>query len=189
MYNKPVRIDSTIVASRLKIARENKNLSKADVAKTLNIASSSMTYYENGQAIPSIDKLYAFADFYGVTMDWLCGRVNKNEATLKTELDIAEVLLAVLQLEGVELTTEINNTDNKNETAKLVVTSPILNKFFINRFYLNQIKEIYDPQEKSVKECIKLRQEMETTYVNLLDQNELTTKDGSANYNIRRKRN
>ena len=189
MYNKPVRIDSTIVASRLKMARENKNLSKADVAKALNIAPSSMTYYENSQAIPSIDKLYAFADYYGVTMDWLCGRVNKNEATLKTDFDVAELLLAILQFNGVELTTEINNENEKNEIAKLIITSPTLNKFFINRFYLNQIKEIYNLEEKSVKECIKLRQEMETTYANLLEQNKLTIKDGSANYNIRRKRN
>ena len=31
MYNTPVRIDSTIVASRLKMARENKGYSKVEV--------------------------------------------------------------------------------------------------------------------------------------------------------------
>ena len=49
MYNTPVRIDSTIVASRLKMARDNKGFSKAEVAKALNIATSSMTYYEQGR--------------------------------------------------------------------------------------------------------------------------------------------
>ena len=48
-----ITIDSTIVASRLKMARENKNLSKSEVAKALNIATSSMTYYEQGQTLPS----------------------------------------------------------------------------------------------------------------------------------------
>lgn len=69
MYNTPVRIDSTIVASRLKMARENKGYSKVEVAKALNIATSSMTYYEQGKAVPSIDKLYALADYYGVTIE------------------------------------------------------------------------------------------------------------------------
>ena len=115
MYNPPIRIDSTIVASRLRIARENKTLSKTEVAKALNIATSSMTYYEQGKAVPSIDKLYALADYYGVTMDWLCGRVNKNDAVLKTEFDVAEVLLAALQFEGIELDVSDEDVDALNK--------------------------------------------------------------------------
>ena len=141
MYNTPVRIDSTIVASRLKMARENKDLSKTEVAKALNIATSSMTYYEQGKAIPSIDKLYALADYYSITMDSLCGRANNNDAVLKTEFDVAEVLLAVLQFEGIELDVSDEEVDvlNKIEVTKFALTSPFLNKFFVNRFYLNRI--------------------------------------------------
>ena len=192
MYNTPVRIDSTIVASRLKMARENKDLSKTKVAKALNIATSSMTYYEQGKAIPSIDKLYALADYYGITMDWLCGRVNKNDAVLKTEFDVAEVLLAALQFEGIELDVSDEDVDalNKIEVAKLALTSPFLNKFFVNRFYLNRIKENCTSEEtkKAITKVIKTRQEIESMYTKMLEETDLKLKDGQNNMVVRRVR-
>lgn len=191
MYNTPVRIDSTIVASRLKMARENKKLSKADVAKALNIATSSMTYYEQGQTLPSIDKLYALADYYGVTMDWLCGRVNKSDTVLKTEFDVAEILLAALQFEGIELTTEIeSDAFNKIELAKFALSSPFLNQFFVNRFYLNRIKENCTTEEtkQTMLEVVKARQEIESMYTKMLEETDLKLKDGQDNMSVRRDR-
>ena len=192
MYNTPVRIDSTIVASRLKMARENKGYSKVEVAKALNIATSSMTYYEQGKAVPSIDKLYALADYYGVTMDWLCGRVNKNDAVLKTEFDVAEVLLAALQFEGIELDVSDEDVDalNKIEVAKLALTSPFLNKFFVKRFYLNRIKENCTSEEtkKAITKVIKTRQEIESMYTKMLEETDLKLKDGQNNMVVRRVR-
>lgn len=192
MYNTPVRIDSTIVAIRLRIARENKGRSKVEVAKALNIATSSMTYYEQGKAIPSVDKLYALADYYGVTMDWLCGRVNKNDAVLKTEFDVAEVLLAALQFEGIELDVSDEEVDalNKIEVAKFALTSPFLNKFFTNRFYLNRIKENCNSEEtkQAMTEVVKTRQEIESMYTKMLEETYLKLKDGQNNMNIRRDR-
>lgn len=192
MYNTPVRIDSTIVASRLKMARENKSLSKTEVAKALNIATSSMTYYEQGKAVPSIDKLYALADYYGVTMDWLCGRVNKNDAVLKTEFDVAKVLLAALQFEGIELDISDEEVDafNKIEVAKFALTSPFLNKFFVNRFYLNRIKENCTSEEtkQAMAEVVKTRQEIESMYTKMLEETDLKLKDGQNNMVVRRVR-
>ena len=191
MYSTPVRIDSTIVASRLKMARENKKLSKANVAKALNIATSSMTYYEQGQTLPSIDKLYALADYYGVTMDWLCGRVNKSDTVLKTEFDVAEILLAALQFEGVELTTEIeSDAFNKIELAKFALSSQFLNQFFVNRFYLNRIKENCTTEEtkQTMLEVIKARQEIESMYTKMLEETDLKLKDGQDNMSVRRDR-
>ena len=192
MYNTPVRIDSTIVANRLKMARENKGYSKVEVAKALNIATSSMTYYEQGKAVPSIDKLYALADYYGVTMDWLCGRVNKNDAVLKTEFDVAEVLLAALQFEGIELDVSDEEVDvfNKIEVAKFALTSPFLNKFFVNRFYLNRIKENCTSEEtkQAMTEVVKTRQEIESMYTKMLEETDLKLKDGQNNMAVRRVR-
>lgn len=192
MYNTPVRIDSTIVASRLKMARDNKGFSKAEVAKALNIATSSMTYYEQGKAVPSIDKLYALADYYGVTMDWLCGRVNKNDTVLKTEFDVVEVLLAALQFEGIELDVSDEEVDalNKIEVAKFALTSSFLNKFFVNRFYLNRIKENCNSEEtkQAMAEVVKTRQEIESMYTKMLEETYLKLKDGQNNMCVRRDR-
>lgn len=192
MYNTPVRIDSTIVAIRLRIARENKGYSKVEVAKALNIATSSMTYYEQGKAIPSVDKLYALADYYGVSMDWLCGRVNKNDTVLKTEFDVVEVLLAALQFEGIELDVSDEEVDalNKIEVAKFALTSPFLNKFFVNRFYLNRIKENCTSEEtkQAMTEVVKTRLEIESMYTKMLEETYLKLKDGQNNMCVRRDR-
>ena len=71
MYNKPAAVDSSILASRLRSCREFRGVNKAEMARTLDIAPSSMTYYESGLAIPSVDKLYAIADYLGTSVDYL----------------------------------------------------------------------------------------------------------------------
>lgn len=37
MYNKPVKVDSSILASRLKLCREARGINKATMARDLNI--------------------------------------------------------------------------------------------------------------------------------------------------------
>ena len=125
-------------------------------------------------------------------MDWLCGRVNKNDAVLKTEFDVAEVLLAALQFEGIELDVSDEEVDafNKIEVAKFALTSSFLNKFFVNRFYLNRIKENCTSEEtkQAMAEVVKTRQEIESMYTKMLEGTDLKLKDGQNNMVVRRVR-
>ncbi len=59
---------------QLKVLRENRNLSQADVARALNISRQSYNFYENGKRDPDTQTLKALADFFGVTIDCLLGR-------------------------------------------------------------------------------------------------------------------
>ena len=61
-------------AHRLKLLRTERHLTQADMAKAFLITTRSYQYYEAGKREPTIDMLCKFADFFGVSLDYLCGR-------------------------------------------------------------------------------------------------------------------
>ena len=62
--------------NRLKILREEKNLTKTELATLLNVKSQSIGQYERGERDLSTEKLIRFANFFGVTTDYLLGVSN-----------------------------------------------------------------------------------------------------------------
>ena len=62
-----------IFCERLKELRSEKNLSTTELGKCLDVKNSTITRWENGQRVPSIDHLYDIAKFFGVTSDYLIG--------------------------------------------------------------------------------------------------------------------
>lgn len=60
---------------RLKELRKERKLNQQAVADALNCSQSVYSRYENGSYEPPIDVLIRLADFYGVTLDELVGRV------------------------------------------------------------------------------------------------------------------
>lgn len=63
-----------ILAKRLRFLREQRNLTQADVAKEIGIATFTYQRYEYGEREPSAPLIVAIADFYGVSTDYLLGR-------------------------------------------------------------------------------------------------------------------
>ncbi len=62
---------------RLKNLRKSKNLKQSELAKILNIGRSTVSMWETGMNIPSIDVADKIADIFGVSVDYLLGRTNK----------------------------------------------------------------------------------------------------------------
>ena len=185
MYNKPVKIDSSILASRLKNCREERNVTKAEMAHDLNIAPSSMTYYESGQAIPSIDKLYAIADYLNTSIDYLAGRMDKSVESVRTEKDVAEFITRLTDYEGINLLCD------EEGTPVLSFESEVLNDFLKNRIEIEDLKKEAgntDIPEKFFNEMFKSKNKNETYYLRDMAERQLTLKDGSNNATIRRKR-
>lgn len=60
----------------VKLRKENKK-SQQDIAKLLNITQASYSRYENNQSEPDLNTLIKLADFYGVSLDYLCGHETK----------------------------------------------------------------------------------------------------------------
>lgn len=186
MYNKPVKVDSSILASRLKLCREARGINKATMARDLNITASSMTYYESGLAVPSVDKLYAIADYLYTSIDYLVGRIDKSTESIQTEKDVAELIARLADFEGIDLTHNFS-------TGKPMLTfeSDAINAFLENRIDIGELKKDASESaipEKYFNEMFKAKCVNEMYYLRDLNERHLQLKDGSTNAAIRRKR-
>lgn len=62
--------------NRLKELREKRKLSQVRVAMDLNMNQTSVSRYETGEREADYDTLIAFADYFGVSVDYLLGRTD-----------------------------------------------------------------------------------------------------------------
>ena len=62
-----------LFCSRFKELRKDKKLSARALAEKLSVRDSTIIRWENGTMLPTIDKLYEIATFFGVTADYLLG--------------------------------------------------------------------------------------------------------------------
>ena len=62
---------------KLKELREFKNITQKDLSEKLELSRTSYNGYEKGKVEPDIQTLIKFADYYDVSLDYLCGRETK----------------------------------------------------------------------------------------------------------------
>ena len=62
-----------IFCERFKELRKEKELSTIQLGKILKVSNSTITRWENGDIIPSIDHLYNIAMYFKVSADYLIG--------------------------------------------------------------------------------------------------------------------
>lgn len=63
-----------MIGEKIKELRKAKGITIAEAAKIFSIASRTYSSYEAEEREPNIDMINKFADFYGVTTDYLLGR-------------------------------------------------------------------------------------------------------------------
>lgn len=64
---------------RLQGLRLEKNLSQTSLASSVGLSLRAYQYYERGQRQPTADVLISLADFFDVSLDYLCGRSDRRE--------------------------------------------------------------------------------------------------------------
>ena len=89
---------------RLSELRQSFNLNQKEFAKIMGISPSTVAKYETGDREPDYETLIKFADFFGVSTDYLLGRSNNPQMT---EIEIA---IRGLPLETQKLLLDKNNT-------------------------------------------------------------------------------
>ena len=62
-------------ATALRVERARRNLSQAEVAEAVGITPAAICRYEQGQRQPNVQTLARIADFFGVSMDRMMGRI------------------------------------------------------------------------------------------------------------------
>ena len=60
------------LGKRLRALRESVGLSQAKLAQEVGSNQSSINRYENGQAAPTVELLRKYADYFDVSMDYIC---------------------------------------------------------------------------------------------------------------------
>jgi transcriptional regulator with XRE-family HTH domain len=95
------------LGDRLKLHRLMKKLSRVDFGKVFNLAETTIANYERNEREPNIKTIKQFADFFGVTTDYLLGHAPLSEsATFFSMLDLTneEIMSRCkLMLDGKEI--------------------------------------------------------------------------------------
>lgn len=74
-------------AAKIKELREKQGLSQAQLAKKIGVSSSTIAMIESGAREGSLKNLTKIADFFGVTLDYLEGKVDYKEALVSNFLN------------------------------------------------------------------------------------------------------
>lgn len=83
------------IKERLKKLRKEKNLYQKELADKLNISRAVIASYETGKAVPSIDIIIRYADYFECTTDYILGRTdNKNHIK---DININEAVIRLLE--------------------------------------------------------------------------------------------
>lgn len=86
---------------RLKELRQNIHYTQEKIANELNIARTTYRNYENGSREPSIDLLIKIADYFDVSLDFLCGRPRPYDIPSVATEDQKQAVNLILQLNAV----------------------------------------------------------------------------------------
>lgn len=70
-------IDLKIMGENLKLFRQTNNLTQTALAKFLNTSQSTICAYEKGKTILLTGFALQIVEKYSISLDWLCGRINK----------------------------------------------------------------------------------------------------------------
>ena len=63
-----------IFSERVKELRKSKKATQSDIASLLGVTKTQISDLENGKTTTSIERLCLLADFFNVSLDYLCGR-------------------------------------------------------------------------------------------------------------------
>ena len=84
--------DISVFSKRLRSEREKLGLKQKEMAEKLNMPSNTYNGYETGKRIPALDIARDIADVLNVTTDYLLGRTQERNFTVKDEKSIKKDL-------------------------------------------------------------------------------------------------
>ena len=82
---------------KLKEIREQANLTQKELTEKLNLHPMTYNNYEKNRCEPNIDLLIKIADFYGVSLDYLCDHKTQNTNDIGYLTENQKQLLELIQ--------------------------------------------------------------------------------------------
>lgn len=93
------------IGQKIKNLRKINNLNQNELSNAIHVTQASLSLYENGNKLPSIDVLIRISEYFKVSLDWLCDLANQSH--FYTMADVILSLLEINELDGLKATTEI----------------------------------------------------------------------------------
>uniref|UniRef100_A0A7U3YCP7 Helix-turn-helix domain protein n=1 Tax=Geobacillus sp. (strain Y4.1MC1) TaxID=581103 RepID=A0A7U3YCP7_GEOS0 len=124
-----------ILGKRLKYLREKFNYSQKKVAEAIGISNVQLSRYESGDRNPDPELIAAFADFYGVTTDYILGRTDDPQ--------------------GYAPETNIDNIKDTKELNTLIKINELIKKYGIEQMGFFDIEKWKSLSEEEIEEIIK----------------------------------
>lgn len=85
--NKAIRMRKQMIAKRLRVLRAERKLSQETLCEKIDVNRITYSGYENVRAEPSIEVLVRLAEFYDVSLDYICCRTDKPHGIYCDEKD------------------------------------------------------------------------------------------------------
>ncbi len=85
----------------LKMLREKRGYSQKQLAEALHVSKNSVSHYELGVSMPSIDIIMNMADIFDVSIDYLLGRSSVNLSKRLLEKSLEKKTTAGIVLESI----------------------------------------------------------------------------------------
>ena len=122
------------IGNKIKTLRTTNNLNQSELSELLNVTQASLSTYENGNKLPSLDVLIRIADYFKVSLDWLCDR--KTSSQLYTGADLITFFLELKKYKYFNYTIDFVEIDIDTPTG--TDTCPLL------QLTLDESKYIYE---------------------------------------------
>lgn len=90
----------TIFSDRLRQLRKQHKLSQDALAKQLFVSQQSIAKWEKGKITPNPETLSKIADIFGVSTDFLIGRINQEEPTPEEWDSLTDTQKEIIELMG-----------------------------------------------------------------------------------------
>ena len=103
----------------LKELRKSRKLLQKDLARYLQVAESTYSYWEQGKFEPDTETLKKLADYFNVSVDYLLGRTENNETTTTENLFKIKKAPESLSDDEQELLKQYNLLDSHSKIALL----------------------------------------------------------------------
>ena len=140
---------------RLKESRIRKGLKQSELAKEVGVSSNTISSYENGGKMPSLDIAFRIANALDESLDYMCSDI-KNSRSGKTSINARLAVINIIELSDaikLEIETPIDPYSEGTEmSAYLRIPyrkNNRFNKLIID--FLHKWKEIYNPSFSAIK--------------------------------------
>ena len=101
-------MDAKIIGENIKSVRKNNGKNQIAFASEIGITQSTLSSYESGNTLPSLEVLYAIADTFKVSTDWLLG-LSTQGSDIKTMSDVCDIFIRLNDISEIRYELDIHS--------------------------------------------------------------------------------